>query len=267
MVQIAPVESIVQKGERMAFKATLSDAAVLRDSLQAIAELISEGVFVAKEEGITFTATDPTMVTMIDFKLSSKAFVDYKAEGANEIAINLDHVLSVLKRAKGGDQIQLELDKTANKLTITLRGASVRRFTVPILDLEKAEVPEMRLDFPAVAELKTEILADGIEDAAVFTDTVVMGVSSNAFQMIAEGDLSKVELNLEKGASDALIKLLAKQSARSKFSLDYLKKIIKAAKLADTVKLELGTDYPVRITFKAPNKAEISYVLAPRVED
>lgn len=257
-----------RKGELgVAFHAALSDVTLFRGALEAIAELISEGVFHATADGISFTATDPTMVTLIDFKFSAKAFDDYKIDGKQDIAVNLDNTLSILKRAKAGDKVTLEMEKGGNRLAVTLRGASTRRFTIPILDIEETKPPEMKLDFPAVIEVRSDILADGIEDAGIITDTVVLAADANAFKMIAEGDLSKVELDLEKGASEALLKILSKGAAKSKFSLDYLKKIVRGAKLGGSAKIELGTDYPVRISFKAPNKAELSYVLAPRVED
>lgn len=250
----------------MTFKASLSDVSLFRDAMQAIAELISEGIFYAKEDGIHFTATDPTMVTLVNFKFDAKAFDSYKVEGTQEIAINMDNLLSVLRRAKGGDKLTMEIDKGANKLLVTIKNSSTRKFTIPILDIEKAEIPKMDLDFPAVLEMRADVLSEGVEDASVVTDTVILAANPNAFQMISEGDLSKVELDLEKG-NEALTKFVVKNAVKSKFSLDYLKKIVKASKLADSVKIELGSDYPVRVSFKAPDKAEISYILAPRVED
>lgn len=250
-----------------AFHAALSDVTLFRNSLEAIAELITEGIFKASSDGITFSATDPTMVTLVDFKFYAKAFDEYKVEGAQSIAVNLDNMLSILKRARSGDKVTLEVEKGGNRLIITLKGQSTRRFTIPILELEETKPPEMKLDFPATIEVKPQILEDGIEDAAIITDTVVLAATASTFQMIAEGDLSKVELNLEKGATESLVKLLVRQSVKSKFSLDYLKKITRGAKLGDAAKIELGTDYPVRISFRKPNVAEISYILAPRVED
>lgn len=266
------VASAATKSEGMTektglFRATLFDASLFRSTLEAISELISEGVFHATSDGISFLATDPTMVTLVNMKYAAKAFDEYKTEGKADIAVNLENLLSVLRRARAGDKVTLGLEKGANRMQIVIRGESTRRFTIPILDIEESKPPEMKLDFPATIEVKTGILADGIEDASIVTDTVIFAAKPEAFQMIAEGDLSKVELDLEKGASESLVKITTKGATRSKFSLDYLKKIIKAAKITDVVKIELGNDYPIRLTFSAPNKCTMSYVLAPRVED
>jgi len=252
--------------EKSALKAVLSDITLFRDSLTAIHELVNEAIFKAKADGIYLTATDPTMVALIDYKLLSSAFETYELKEAEDIGLNIENLLAVLKRAKAGEKVTLDFAKGANKLLVTIAGASTRKFTIPVLDIEKGEVPEMSLDFTANVEVKTNVLADGIEDASIVTDTVILGANATEFTMRAEGDLSKVEIALEKGSAD-LIGLESKTSVSSKFSLEYLKKIVKGAKIADTAKIQLGADYPLKVTFRAVDNLQISYVLAPRVED
>ncbi len=252
--------------EKSALKAVLSDITLFRDSLTAIHELVNEAIFKVKADGIYLTATDPTMVALIDYKLLSSAFETYELKEAEDIGLNIENLLAVLKRVKAGEKVTLDFAKGANKLLVTISGASTRKFTIPVLDIEKGEVPEMSLDFAATIEVKTNVLADGIDDASIVTDTVILGASANEFTMRAEGDLSKVEISLVKGSPD-VIGLDAKTTVSSKFSLEYLKKIVKGAKIADTAKIQLGNDYPLKVTLRAVDNLQISYVLAPRVED
>ncbi|MCK4550491.1 MAG: proliferating cell nuclear antigen (pcna) [Candidatus Aenigmarchaeota archaeon] len=248
------------------FNATLSNVSVFKDALSAISELVSEGTFMAKKDGLFFTATDPTMVTLVDFKFMAGAFEDYKTEADAEISISLENLLNVLRRAKATDKVSLELDNNTNKLKIALSGGSERKFTIPLLDIEKGEVPEMKLDFPATVEISTSILSDGIADASIVTDTIVLGVNTNEFTMSAEGDLSDAQLKL-KGGAEGVVGIATKGEEKSKYSLEYLKKIEKGGKIANTVKIQFGTDYPLKVTFTEKDVAEISYVLAPRVDD
>ncbi len=250
------------------FSATLSgtNLGLFRDSLQGLVELITEGVIEARKGGLYLTATDPTMVTLIDFQLLSKLFDDYKVEGEQKISINIDNLLSILKRAKASDKVLLSLDREANKLTVMLEGTSARKFTVPLIDIEKSDIPEMNLEFPTDLEINSDVFDDGIGDASVVTDSVIIGVGPAGFTMNAKGDMNQAELKLEKG-NESLISLNAKEDVKSKYSLDYLKKIMKAAKLCETVKIKFGNDYPIKMVFTQPDKLELSYVLAPRVED
>lgn len=250
----------------MSFKAVLDNISVLRDSITAVAELISEGTFVAKAPGISFTATDPTMVALVSLEMKPSVFKEYKVDSDTEISVNLGGVLSVIKRAGAKDVVALEVQKGSNKMEITLSGQSTRKFTVPLLDIEKGELPEMKLDFPATIEIKTSTFSDGIADASIVGDTVIMSAKDGTFNMAADGDTSNMNMHIDKN-SEGVVAIKAISEARSKFSLDYLKKIEKASKLSDTVKLYLGKDYPLKAVFKSPDKVEITYILAPRVED
>ncbi|MFT4868337.1 MAG: DNA polymerase III sliding clamp (beta) subunit (PCNA family), partial [Candidatus Nanohaloarchaea archaeon] len=40
-----------------------------------------------------------------------------------------------------------------------------------------------------------------------------------------------------------------------------------AKKLSDTLQLRLGNDFPMRLNFEVPDKARLSFVLAPRIEE
>ena len=53
----------------------------------------------------------------------------------------------------------------------------------------------------------------------------------------------------------------------SKYSIEYLKKISKASKLADVVSLEFANDYPLRAEYKLLDKLRLSFILAPRVSN
>ncbi len=250
----------------MSFKATLTDVELLRDSLAAVSELVSEGIFQINKDGMFLAATDPTMVTMVKFKLLSLVFDEYKVDDKEELSINIESLMNVLKRAKSTDAVILELEKDQNKLSVTLKNSSVRVFKIPLIDIEKSEVPDMALDFSATVETKSSVLTESIGDASIVTDTVIFSAAADNFSMAAEGDLSQVNVQLTKNSPD-VVGISVSGDAKSKYSLDYLKKIEKGSKVADTVKMQFGKDYPLKFTFVTKDKVELSYVLAPRVED
>ncbi len=248
------------------FKATLNNVTLFRDALTAVSELIIEGIFKANKDGLYMKAVDPTMVALVDFKFLATQFEKYEVDSEQEISVNLETFLSVLKRASSSDKVTFELDSDAKKLTITFAGKSTRKFVQPLISIDDAESPEMKLDFPCVMDVQTSVLEDGIGDASIISDTLALSADAKKFEISSKGDLNQVQLEIEKG-SRALLDLSAKEACSSKFSLDYFKKIIKGAKLSDVVKIEMGKDYPVRLTFRQKDALEISYVLAPRVED
>jgi hypothetical protein len=59
---------------------------------------------------------------------------------------------------------------------------------------------------------------------------------------------------------------LVDTGVKARYPLEYLKKMMKAAKIADIVSLQFGQDYPMKIEFKN-EKCQLSFVLAPRVSE
>ena len=55
-------------------------------------------------------------------------------------------------------------------------------------------------------------------------------------------------------------------NVKARYPLEYLKKMIKAAKIADSVSVNFGQDYPMKIEFKN-DLCQLSFVVAPRVSD
>ena len=250
------------------FKATIADVALLRDPLSSIAEIIDEGTFRAGKDGLRFVAADRAMVAVVDFLLSPAAFEKYEAGGDSDkaeqkLGLSITNLLSVLKRAGAGDKITMEL--TGAKMHITIDGASKRRFVVPLLDLGDEEVPPVdQLEFKSCAQVKSDVFLNGVNDAEIIADSIIFETTPAKFVMLAEGDTNRAELELEKG-NEALIELNVQQAVKSRYALDYLKKMAKAAKISDSVRIEYGEDYPMRLSFAAGDKACVRFVLAPRV--
>jgi len=178
--------------------------------------------------------------------------------------VNITNFVSIIKRAKPEDKITLELKE--GKLEIVMKSDSTRKFTLPLLDMQEEELPSIdKLDFKTKARVKSDVIKNGIDDAEVVSDSVVFEAKKDAFIMKAVGDTSSAELVLNKG-DPALIELQGSES-RARYPLDYLKKMIKAAKLSEEATIMWSKDYPMKLSFKDVDKVEMSFILAPRVQE
>ena len=54
---------------------------------------------------------------------------------------------------------------------------------------------------------------------------------------------------------------------KSKYSIEYLKKIVKGGKLSNMAEISFNKDYPLKVEFKEVDKVMMSFILAPRVEN
>ncbi|MEM5836733.1 MAG: proliferating cell nuclear antigen (pcna) [Candidatus Aenigmatarchaeota archaeon] len=247
------------------FRAVLKDVDLLRNCVSIIGELIDEGIFKIDKEGISLTAADRAMVAVVDFKMHASAFEEFEVDKEHSIGLDISNFLSALKRASSEDKAIFTLQDS--KIEILLQNSSKRRFALPLLELSPEEIPAIdQLQFTTKAKISSEVLETGIEDASTVSDAVVFGASPSKFSMKAEGDVSSTELEIEKG-EEALIELKANKETTARYPLDYLEKMVKAAKIADVVELEWGQDYPIKISFEVPDKISLTFILAPRVSE
>ena len=247
------------------FEAKIDDVALFRDSIATIAELIDETELHIKEYGMQMIASDRAVVVVVDFYLARDIFKEYKYTEDQRIGINLQNLLQILRRAGEGDSLSIKL--ADGKLDMTLKGVSTRKFVLPLIDISREETPPIdKLDFSSSFTVNSDILSSGIEDAELITDSVIFTVRKDQLTMKGESDSSFTQLDLMKG--DGNLKIInINEPVRARYSLDYLKKIIKAKKLSPETKISMSNDYPMKIQFEVPGKMQLGFILAPRVEE
>lgn len=248
------------------FKAEIEDVGLLQDSMKTISDLISEGLFQLKEDGIELVAADPAMVALVDFKIEKDVFETYELDEETKVGLNLENLYSILRRANSDDTITLEVKEDDSKFYINMENSSTRNFSLPILNLSEDDIPSTdQLDFTVTAELEATVLESAIKDAMVVSDSVTISANSDQIEIKGEGDQSNVDFTIT-GDSEGVIDLDGGE-AKSMFSLDYLGKMVGAKSLSDTVTMKMGADFPVRLEFEIPDEANLSFVLAPRIEE
>mgnify|MGYP000580150143 CR=1 FL=1 len=247
------------------FKAELEDIKPFKDSLQAISNLITEGQFQIDEEGLKLKAADPAMVSLVDFKLLKDSFSSFEIDEKTQIGLNLEKMYSILRRAKSSDKLEFSLSDES-KFVMKITNGSTRTFSLPVLNIDEEAPETSQLDFNVTADFKSSTISRGIGDVAIIGESVTIEADSDSITLKAEGDNTDAEFNIEKG-SDGLMDIESDGKAKSMFSMDYLKKMIKAEKLSDTVKMSLGNDFPMRLDFEIPDKLKLGFILAPRIEE
>ncbi|MBT5023406.1 proliferating cell nuclear antigen (pcna) [Candidatus Woesearchaeota archaeon] len=245
-------------------KLTLADPNYLKDSVTIISELVNEASFKFTPNSIELVAMDPANVAMVIFKLLSSAFVEYDVGQETDIAINLNNLKQILRRAKSTDTLTLELEE--NKLKITLKGKSTRTFYLPIIDIDEKEQRVPELNFPVEIVTNTNILNDAIEDVDVVGESVSFMAETGLYTVQAEGDLSKAKIEIPQDESTK-VNVEGDAKVKAKYSIEYLKKMISASKVADTVTIRFNKDYPLKLDYVSIDKIFISFILAPRVEN
>ena len=244
---------------------TLAEPKYLKESIAIISDLVNEARFKVTKDSIELVAMDPANVAMVIFKLLSSTFTEYDVKKDVEIAINLSNFKQIMRRAKPNDMLTLELDQD-NKLKIQLKGANLRTFSLPIIELDEKEQKIPDLKFPVTIKVPSSTLNEAIEDVDVVAESVTFIAEPKKFSVSAEGDLSQAKIEM-KESEEIKIKVDGEDRIKAKYSIEYLKKMINGSKIADEVSIYFNKDYPLKLEYKIVDRVMLSFILAPRVEN
>lgn len=251
------------------FEAKLADAGILKNALEAVCELVKDEVsFQLSSDGMSMNAMDPANVSMVVFRLLRPAFDEYKVEGEGQtMGVDLEKFYQVLKQANPGDSVTLSSD--GKKMKIAFSGPAGRRtFHLSLVEMQTEGKKVPTLTFDASIVLPTGVFSQGVSDAAVLGDSIVFSTDGESFTMSASGDSKgdAVESRLAKG-DESLKDMKVSAPSRARYAIDYLKKMIKGAKLADTVRLQFKSDFPMQLDYTKLDTLQLQYILAPRIEN
>ncbi len=245
-------------------KLTLAEPTYLKESISIISDLVNEARFKVTKDAIGLIAMDPANAAMVIFKLLSSSFTEYDVKEDVEIAINLNNLKQIIRRAGANDMLTLELGKE-NKLKIQLKGKTTRTFSLPIIELEEKEQKIPDLKFPVTIKIPSSMLNDAIEDANIVAESVTFEAEPNKFTVNAEGDLSQAKIEMNE-SDNIKINVEGSSKIKSKYSIEYLKKMVTGSKLSEEASIQFGADYPLKLEYKTMDKVMLSFILAPRVE-
>ncbi len=245
-------------------KLTLAESRLLKEPVSILADLVNDVQFKIDKEKLEIVATDPANVVLVVFKLLGSAFVEYEIENGENICVNLDSLNQILRRLKVNDVLTLELDKKRNKLKIGMKGDSQRLFHLSLIDIEEREQHIPELDFKSKVTMNSKMLEDAIEDVGIVAESVAFGLSKDRMTIKGEGNLSNAHIELPKNDD---IEIETAEDINAKYSIEYLKKLIKGGKLSDKVVMRWNVDYPLKLEYNVLDKLALSFILAPRISE
>ncbi|MCK4997004.1 hypothetical protein KAS08_01750 [Candidatus Pacearchaeota archaeon] len=235
----------------------LDDPKLMSDAIAIVSEIVSEVRIKLLPDGMSIVAVDPANVALVIFKLPKESFSEYDA-GSEVWGVNLDDLKKILKRAGASSSIVLE--ECEGKLKITIFDKIKRTFNLSLIEVssEDKDIPE--LNFATRIEMNSVDFAQAIEDTNVVADSCALIKTGDVFSVEGSGNLNSAKAEFS-GEDLEMFGI-----GRSKYSLEYMMKFIKALKISSRVVVNFSDDYPLRLDFPG-EKMGIGFVLAPRVEN
>ena len=246
-------------------KLTLAEPRFLKESVNIISDLVNDVNIKVNSDGLQVVAMDPANVALIDFRLLSSAFAEYEVDKPLELSVSLEGLKNVMKRAKPTDSILLAYEKGDNRLKVDLVGGSKRSFSIPLISLDASEQKIPSLKFSTRVDMPSEQFDEAVEDVSIIAESVALNVRDGRFYVNSANNLSEAMVELP--STDSVRVKTDGDDVMAKYSMDYLRKMIKGSKIADSVSIEFNKDYPVRVSYTVTDKVHLSFILAPRVSN
>jgi proliferating cell nuclear antigen len=229
---------------------------ILSRVIDIISDLVLEVRIKVNEFGMSLVAMDPANVAMVEFKLPRSAFSQFEV-GQETLGVNLDNLKRVLKRAGAGSSLILE--RKDNLLNVQIQDRIKRNFTISLIDIDAEEKNMPDLEYVSRVEMNSIDLINAIEDCSVVSDACTFQINEGKFIIEAKGlNSAMAEFSGDEARIDA-------ENCKSRYSLEYLQKFIKSAKLINKTILRFSNDHPLRMDFRT-EFVELNFILAPRVE-
>jgi len=235
----------------------LDNPLLLSKVIDILSELVTEVRIKFNEFGLSIGAIDPANVALVSFKLPKSSFSQFET-GEEVLGINLDDLKRILKRCGNGSSLILE--KKENFLNILIQDKIKRNFSLNLIEVEAEEKEIPELEYTARVEISSSDLIDSVEDCLVVADACSFIVQEGKFIIEAKGINSAMS---EFSGDEAKIEA---ENCKVRYSLEYLQKFMKGAKLVEKTILNFAEDHPLKLDIKSEHM-ELNFLLAPRVEN
>ena len=232
----------------------LQEPKLLSDIITIISELVTEVRIRVNKQGMSIVAIDPANVALVSFKLPYEAFSQIEVD-EEVLGISLDSLKSVLRRCSPGSSLVLQTED--NTLNIQIHGKIKREFSLALIEIESEEKTMPMLDFTCKVEISSSDFAEAIADCSIVSEAASFIVNEGKFVIEAKG--------LHSTKSEFSEDIKAEGKGKSRYSLEYMQKFVRACRLTDKVIINFSDDYPLKLEF-LEDTFGIAFILAPRVE-
>lgn len=243
----------------------LENPVLLKKSMEVVSELVMEGTIVFKPDYMELVALNSNNVVMVIFRLLSTNFESYKIEEDVQISLSLEHLSNVLKSCDDKSRLTLIVGDN-NKLKIVSGGKNKKEFELSLIEFNDENIQKIpELKFPIKIVSSSSTFTQATNDLSFLEEGVTFSVKGGVFSMSGKTNSMSGKIDL---TDEIDVKVDDKSKEyESRYSMDYLKKFIKAEKIVGTCELSFSSDYPLKIEYKIVDKLLLGFILAPRGEE
>jgi len=243
----------------------LESPQLLKKSMEIVSDIVLEGTIVFKPDYLELVALNSNNVVMVIFRLLSTNFEQYDIKEDIQISLSLEHLSTVLKTCDDKGKLILDVNTDTNKLKITSDGKNKKEFELSLIDFRDDNLQKVpSLDFPVSIVTSSSNFTSAINDLGFLDEGVGLTIENGEFSMEGKNNSMAGKIDF---TTDVDVQTKDDKNFTARYSMDYLKKFIKAEKIVKNVELSFSSDYPLKIEYKLIDKLLLGFILAPRGEE
>ena len=260
------------------FRAVVAEAHELRLWLEALKVVHEEPTIIVGYGGIKVRQMDPSRTTAVHFEVDRYVFDEFDVSLGEEdikFAVAISPILKLLRGVKRGTRrrpatrAEFGLNEE-QKLWLRLYNGYSQEITFsPLEPDDDGTFSEIKIPFTAKITLDARELLRAVKDLvkAFGAEYARITIDSDGLHITAENwDGHEFKATFGR-LDDTVLDHKVEELATAVFDATELLKLLKVgAKLADIVEVELATNKPVKLGFRLPYSAILSYYMAPRLE-
>ena len=207
-------------------------------------------------------AMDSSHVALVSLTLTPAAFASFWCSKHVQLGIQFDALSMILKSCATDDLIKLEYALSSDHLSI-MRGDD-RQWEMKLLDSDQDDqlsIPNQTYDISA--RVSTSELQRCLRDLKdLGADTIAVTVTDHVISFSVDGQMGRGTASMKDG-----VHIEGEMDSKCKYSLKYFSAFVKGGTLRSAVRLRMGKDTPLCVTYDLEGHGNLEFYLAPRIED
>ena len=245
-------------------KISHSSCKVIKNSLNILKEFLDETIFLFSTKGIGIADMDVSKTIFISLKIKKEEFNIYNVEQDIKIALSLTEINEIFKKAKEDEAFTIEADK--DKISIEIKGDTIRRYNLPLIDMEYKDINEPAYNFKTSFTLPKNILQQVVDNGLILSNELIINIRDKKLGFAVQETNKSATFEMSDLVYKSIGIISSESEITSKYSLEWLDKICKSMNpiASECCFIELGNDFPIKLTFKDGNFRSTFY-LGPRI--
>ena len=250
------------------FRAKVEKLIDLRNLIDVLWKLIPEVNLEISPRGIIIQANDAVNVVQVTAKLARASFEEFSCTGEFVVGLSLRNLSTLLRLGNATDSVIISASREDSMISLEFSAKDYPRkfefkMNTMVLDLDVEDMSQNKYSARIFAYSRP--LQSMIKELSAVSPDLAISVNNARIKLSVKSDAAGGNIDMRERNGEGL-KISADRNVRIDFSMKYLKKVMKAARISEIVKISLEEDVAAQFLFQG-RLGDVRYFLAPLIDD